>query len=218
MVPSKYEWYFTAGSLVFTNLTLTVNLRIDNNSLVHELRTTVRGLLPLLSETLEVSIDLCINGTSAAILHTHGRQLQLSELLTDLIDNETGDILWSTGFMNMTADNVSLDLVYGTGKPLNSNLHIKAQRMRNFAKDTCKDSLSATSSEINLDKVFYNTAIKRVEATVVLKAGEISFSVYGTLTLPQLGLSAVIELTSVNAGAGVGAYHLMKLEVSWSGM
>ena len=211
----KYERYFNIAGLKFTNLTLTVDIPIDRNWLVHELRTTVSGQLPLRQGRIGASITLSMNGTSTALLRVDARDLKVFELLTDVIGDKFSNVLQSNGFMDVTVKYVSLELLYGPGQLITASFRIGISSMENIAKVMFKNGqLGVISSKISLDKVFSSVAIKNITAIVVLRAGRLSFSVFGTLALPHLGVDAVIELISVKAGAGIGAYRLLKLQVS----
>ena len=216
-MPDKYERYFNVASLQFTNSTLTVDIHIDNNSLAYELKATVSAQIRLSSGTVEASIALSSHGQPEAVLYLAVRQLRIFDLLTKVIGHRLSNVLRSNGFMDMIADYVSLHLMYGTSQPVTATFHIEISSMKNFASVMFKNGrLSEISSKVNLDKLFSSFDVNNVNVTVVLKAGELSLSVYGIATMPQLGTNTAIELTVVNAGAGTEAYRLMKLEVGFT--
>ncbi|XP_065179207.1 uncharacterized protein LOC135809719 [Sycon ciliatum] len=214
-VPKKYEAKFTVSKLQLTNLTLCIDLYIVTDMFVRQVKTSMSTSLVLPSATLQGSISLAINGTSTAVLHLHARQLKVFELLTPVLGEKVSKLLRSNGFMDMSVDYVSLDLVYGRQSPLLAIFHIEISSMANFAKVLFESSgtISRISSAIKLDKIFSKFDIKNINATVILKAGKVSFSFLGRPTIPTLSLSTGMELALGNIGAMKQSFRALKLGI-----
>lgn len=212
-VPSRYEKHFAVAGLKPTNLTLTLELHVQEG-LVHEVVTKVSANIHLKSSTLEGSFTLSIKGTSTAVLHIGARRLKIFELLMAVVGDKLSSQLKSNGFTEMEVDYVSMDIAYGSSHPLLAIFHLEIASMKNFAKVMfSKGPIGRISSKIHLDKIFSHFDIRDINVTIILQAKKLSMSLFGHPTIPKLKLTSEFELTLGNIGAGVHALRSLKLVV-----